>query len=71
MLLFFIWMQKLRWSAPFNVKTQIKGENWQAVYNSKRIVMQFTEGATMISHVDTTFSVPDFQVQVLRPVNLR
>jgi hypothetical protein len=31
MLLFFIWMQKLRWSAPFNVKTQIKGENWQAV----------------------------------------
>ena len=39
--------------------------------NSKGILMQFTEGATMISHVDTTFSDPEFQVQVLRPVNLR
>ena len=39
MLLFFIWMQKLRWSTPFNVKsffkTQIKGENWQAVQTQK------------------------------------
>ena len=39
--------------------------------NSKGIMMQFTKGATMLPHIDTTDSDPEFQVQVLRPVNLR
>ena len=60
---------KSGWSAPFYVKSQFRGK-LPGDANSKGILMQFNQGVTMISHVNTTASNsdPEFQVQILHSV---